>query len=388
VLVYLWISIAPAGQDAELAYADAFFNQKEYDKAARHYGWFVKKYRIGPRVGMASYRLGTINLNANDYAAATVNFELASREADSPEIRYQAKYFNARCLQLIQKEDLALSLYDQLIRSNPGPETNHFKEKSILETARIQAARGENEKAQQHFKTLIDSATTNTVREEAIVRSGLVSVESGKIEQGEITLKHAGKFGKDSPWKSLAEVGALSIAYAKKDYDRVVSIYSSGTILSSAGEYRPRVLVMVADAFRAKGDNKAAARLYTLVEARYPNTESGVEAGYRKLTIIYKSNKGSLPTEVEKYATKLRLRDVNHVYIDKAYLLLGEWHFFQAEKGIQRKDGKYANDQYRLAAETYLKIRDVNIAAELVPTMLFHQSWAGLEAGDVIAGAQ
>lgn len=348
----------------------------------------VEKYRRGSKVADASYRLGILNFNAEDFDNAVMDFELASREADSPKVKYQAKYFNARSLQKLGKTDLALALYDQLIRTNPGTDTNHFQEKSALETARIFSDRGDLEAAREHYRTLIETATTRSIREEAIVRSGLAEVTNGNIQEGEKILKNASTFHKDSPWKSLAQVGALFAAYAKKEYGRVVAIYSSGNIISAAGEYRPKVLLMVADAFRAEGDAKAAERLYTLVEGRYSAGDSGIVAGYRRLSLLYHTNGSNVPSAVESFIESVRLREPGSDYIDKAYMMLAEWHFFQAEKGVSRKDRAFAETQYREAAKVYQKIRLDRVDEDLVPTLLYHQCWASMESGDTVVGAK
>ncbi|MDF1812016.1 MAG: tetratricopeptide repeat protein [Verrucomicrobiales bacterium] len=425
VMVVCIAAFVSGDEEPDMAYADLLFKRKEFTRAAQQYQDYVDRYpysgkiqnarfrlgesyeaagrqskaleafqklidvhRTGVKVGEASFRLGLIKFNNKNYSDAVIDFERASRELEELPGKYQAKYYNARSLQLIDKTGLALALYDQLIRTNPGEETNHFLEKSILEAANIEANLGNYEKAQDYYRKLISTATHPGIREEAVVRSGLEAVSMGHIAEGEQILKEVENFRKDSIWRNHAQIGAIFIAYAQKDYPGVVSIYSSGTVINSAGEYRPKVLLMVADAFRIKGDTKAADRLYTLVAGRYPDTESGVEAGFRRLTMQYKETGGTFPAEVKKYATALASRSPDNPYIDKAWLMLAEWHFFQAERGVALKKTAFATDQYRKAAAAYVKVREQHITPALVPAKQFHHCWASLESGDIAAGTQ
>ncbi len=425
VWLLLWFPVVAEPMVKTLEYADLLFKQKEYDKAAWQYHLFLKynpsseqaqrswfqlgesyhqagkvkearaayenlivKYHRGPLVGEASYQVGMINFQANDFSGAAVDFELASREATAGKVKYQAKFYHARSWQLLQQNDKALALFEQLIGENPDPELIHLREKSILETARIFSEKGEHEVAHRHFDTLIQTAKDDDVREEAIVRSGMAAVLSGRVAEGETILKAVGGFRSNSPWKSAAEVGALFAAFTKEDYSRVIAIYSTGAITTTAGEYRPKVLFMVAEAFRILGQEDSASRLYTLLESRYPAEKEGIEAGFRRLNTLYRSNSGKLPSAVEKYAEAVKSHAPENNHIDKAWLMLAEWHFFHAERGVKIKDLEFAKNQYQLAGVAYQKVREDLIDAKLLPTKLYHQSWAALESSDPVAGIQ
>ena len=423
----LLLSIIPArAQEKEenLKYADLLYSQEEYPKAARQYrifleehpnspnvqsGWFrlgecylqvgqipdaqktfehiVKTYQRGAYVGSSAYRLAVLNFNAKNYEGAKGYFELASREMGSPEARHEASYYHARTLQLTGKFDEALALYDKVIRDNPDPKANPFHERSLLESARIQFDKGDKEKAMNHFKKLASTATTEKIRQEAIVRGGLIASEAGNIEESEELLNEALKFPNTSPWKSLAQVGSIFNAYTRQDYSRILAIYSSGALTTTViEEYRPRMLLIVGHSFRIKKELDSAARLYSLVEARYPKTNEGLEAGYRRLQILYEQGNGSLPVAVNKYIAVVQRRNPEDPYIDMANLMKAEFHFNQAEKAVERKDANYSKRHYKEAAAAYALVREDKIKEKFHPIRLYKQGWAYLESDDLQSG--
>jgi tetratricopeptide (TPR) repeat protein len=118
------------------------------------------------------------------------------------------------------------------------------------------------------------------VKEEAIVRTGLLAAEAGQTELSEKFLNQALKFSDTSPWKNLAQIGAIFNAFAAEDYDRVIGLYQTGAF-SSPEDSRAKMLLIVGHSYRIKGDLDSALRLYALVEGKYPDRTEGSEAGYR-----------------------------------------------------------------------------------------------------------
>ncbi|MDF1755811.1 MAG: tetratricopeptide repeat protein [Verrucomicrobiales bacterium] len=409
-------------KEQNLAYADLLYSQKEYAKAARQYqifirenptspnvqsGWFrlgecylqvgqakdasttfqhiVKSFKTGAYVGSAAYRLAVLSFNAKDYNSAVTNFEIAARELTSAEAKHQATYYHARSLQFTKQFDQSLALYDKVIKSNPDPSTNPFHERSLLESARIYFDKGEKDKAKELFLTLSKTATTQTIREESIVRAGLIAAEAGQIAESEEMLNQAFRFPDTSPWKSLAQVGAIFNAYSRQDYDRVISIYGSGSLAISE-EYHAKMLLIVGHSYRIKGEANAASKIYSLLESKYPNKSEGMDAGYRKLQILHQQGTGSLPTEGRRYVERVKKINPKDPYIDTAMLMVAEFHFTQAEKGVARKDTAYAKKNYLLAANAYGEVREENIKDEFKPVRLYKQGWAYLEAGELENG--
>ncbi len=410
-------------KNENLAFADLLYSRQEYTKAAAQYqifireqpdspdiqsAWFrlgecylqvgqtedarttfshiVSTFSGGAYVGSAAYRLAVLDFNEKKYEVAGENFELAAKELASPEAKHQARYYFARSLQLTDRLDEAQAMFEQVIATDPDPKTNPFHERSLLESARIYFDQGALEDARAQFKKLAETATTPAIQEEAIVRAGLIAAEAGQVSESEDLLNRAFRFPDSSPWKSLAQVGAIFNAFAREDYDRVIAIYSSGALSATIEEYRPKMLLIVGHSFRIRRDAESASRLYSLVEAKYPTTEEGIEAGYRKLQILYQQENGALPSAVENYVRNLKGSNPENSYIDMANLMLAEFHFTQAEKGVDQKDQNYAETNYRKAAAAYAEVREENIEEKFQPIRLYKQGWAYLESGDLQNG--
>ncbi len=421
----LGVASVSHGQEKEqnLAYADLLYSQKEYAKAARQYqifiredaaspnaqsGWFrlgecylqvgqitdakttfdhiIKTFKTGAFVGSSAYRLAVLSFNAKDYPAAEKQFAIAAKELTAADAKHQAKYYHARSLQLNKKLDPALALYDEVIRSNPNMQENPFLERSLLETARIFSDKGEKDKAGETFRKLASTAITTEVKEEAIVRGGMIAWELGKTEESEQLLDQAFRFPNTSPWKSLAQVGAIFNAFSRKDYRRVTAIYGSGALNTTIEEYRPKMLLIVGHSYRMTGEADAASRLYSLVESRYPDTEEGLEAGFRKLQILHETKNGALPSMANRFISKVSKTKPEHQFLDMAQLMKAEYHFAEAEKGAARKDKRYAQTNYRAAADAYGEVREQNVKEKFHSLRLYKRGWAYLEAGELQDG--
>ena len=146
----------------------------------------------------------------------------------------------------------------------------------MLESARLHFELGDTELSLERFKELADTASTKEFKEEAVVRGGLLAAEAGDAEASEELLNRALKFSDTSPWKALAQVGAMFNAFAREDYERVVALYNLGAY-TPPDESRAKMLLIVAHSYRLMNNLEPALRLYTLVEAKYPRQKEGVE---------------------------------------------------------------------------------------------------------------
>ena len=191
---------APEAQPAQvedvLEYADMLFSREQYGIAAQQYqifireqpnspnqqiAWFrlgecylkvnqeadaektfnflINQYRRGPFVGSAAYRLAIMRLDKKDYRNALAYFKIAKDELTNPEVKLQAKYYCARCLQLTQQNKQALAQFEAVIKAAPKEE-NPFHERAMLESARLHFELGDTELALERFKELADTAST------------------------------------------------------------------------------------------------------------------------------------------------------------------------------------------------------------------------------------
>ena len=208
----------PAQVENALEYADMLFSREQYGFAAQQYQVFIKEqpnspnlqiawfrlgecylkvsqeadaeltfnflinqYRRGPFVGSAAYRLAIMRLDKKEYRNALAYFKIAKDELTNPEVKLQAQYYYARCLQLTQQNKQALVQFEAVTKAAPK-EKNPFLERAMLESARLHFELGDTELSLERFKELADTASTKEFKEEAIVRGGLLAAEAGDAE--------------------------------------------------------------------------------------------------------------------------------------------------------------------------------------------------------------
>jgi len=434
VTVLLLFSVSPlaaqpspaTGEEKEdvLAYADLLFSQKQYALAARQYqifvrdfpdsrniqsAWFrlgecyhnvgqdddatttfnyvINQFKTGPFAGAAAYRLAVVRFNANDYRNALAYFQIAAEEMTNPSAKLQARFYYARSLQLTQQAEKALAQYELVMRAGDDPETNPYYERCLLETARLNFDLGDTDKALERFEILAEEAKTKEFREEALVRGGLLAAEAGKPEVSEKFLDQALRFSDTSPWKSLAQVGAIFNAFSREDYDKVIGIYNAGAY-DAPEESRPKMLLVVGHAFRLKDDLESAVRLYSLVEGKYGDRPEGAEAGYRKLQILHQQGNEVLGEAARHYIEKQRAMDPTSSFIDMAHLMKAEWHFNKAETAAGGAGSEYAKRNYQSAAESYAQVRDANVEERFHEIRVYKQGWSEVESGRYREGIQ
>lgn len=410
-----------AGVEDVLAYADLLFSREQFGLAAQQYqvfiqenpdsgnlqiAWFrlgecylkvnqvedanttfnylINQFKRGPFVGSAAYRMAVLRFNDKDYRNALAYFKVAKDELTNEEAKLQARFYHARSLQLTQQAKEALAGFEEIIKAKPAAE-NPFYERASLESARLAFELGDTAKALEQFKSLAETATTQEIKEEAIVRGGLLAAEAGQTEASEELLNAALRFSDTSPWKNLAQVGAIFNAFTREDYDRVVALYNTGAY-SAPDESRAKMLLIVGHSFRLKGDLDSAARLYSLVEGKYPDQTEGIEAGYRRLQILHQQSDPMLPEVATRFAQKQRQIDPDSVYIDMAWLMKAEWHFIQAENSASGSGSDFAKKHFGDAAEAYKQVRLDNIDEKYRETALYKTGWSQVESGDLQEG--
>lgn len=370
---------SPNLQAAWFRLGECYLKVNQVNDAVTTFNFLVNQYKRGAFVGSAAYRLAVLRFNEKDYRNAVAFFKVAKDELEDPAAKLQAQFYFARSLQLTSQAREALANYEQVLAAKPAAE-NPFHERGLLESARLLYDLGDKEKAMVRFQTLATSATTPEFKEEAIVRAGLLAAESGQPDLSETLLGEALKFSADSPWKALAQTGAIFNAFSRGEHERVIALYNTGQTDANQNESRAKMLLVVGHSFRIQGDLESALRLYSLVEAKYPNDPEGIEAGYRKLQLLHQQENPSLPAAAKAFAEKQRRIDPNSSFIDMAWLMAAEWHFAQAENSASGSGSEFAKKHYGDAAANYRKVRPDKVDQKYEEARLYKQGWAEIES--------
>lgn len=379
----IFIQEQPQSPNLQIAWfrlGECYLKAGQEPDAVTSFNYLVKTYKKGAFVGSGAYRLAVLRYNAGDFENALLYFKIAKDELTADEAKLQARYYYARSLQLTKKSKEALTEFNEVL-SSKLLEKNPFYERCLLETARLSFDLGDTEGALKKFETLAETAKTREIKEEAIVRGGLLASEVGQVELSEKLLDQALRFSDTSPWKSLAQVGAIFNAFTAEDYKKVVGLYNTGAY-NTPNESRAKLLLIVGHSYRILGDLEAALRLYSIVEGKFPDQKEGIEAGYRKLQILHQTGDNLLPEFAARFADKQRKVDPESSFIDMAYLMKAEWHFNQADTSASGPGSEFAIKHYQDAASAYEKVRADKIDEKYLEARLYKQGWSEIESGN------
>lgn len=403
-----------------LTYADLLYSQEQYPLAARQYqvflkqhpqspnvqiAWFrlgecylkvgqsedaektfdyvAKAFRTGPFAGSAAYRLAVMRFNAKKFDEALAYFKIASENITDAKVKVEATYHLAVCLKTKGQNQEALTAFQDVVKA-PVPE-NPFKERAKLEIARLTFDAGDTAKAFSVFEDLANSTENAEIKLEALARAGLLAADLGETKKSENYLARVQKIQGDSPWKSLAKTGLIFNHFAKEEYDKVIGIYTQGS-LDLPEDMRPKTLLIVGHSYRLSGNQQAAIETYGIVEKEYRKTPAGAEAGYRRLQCFHQEGDAGFPIYAERYVEQQRAIDPGSDFIDLTLLMQAEWHFARAQTLEARGQMDDVVSQYASAAAAYGMVRTKNIPEKYYEPRLYKMGWSQIEAGALTEG--
>lgn len=379
----IFIREQPRSPNLQIAWfrlGECYLKAGQEADAVTSFNFLITTYKKGAFVGSGAYRLAVLRYNAGDFENALKYFKIARDELTAEEAKLQARYYYARSLQLTKNNKEALAEFNIVLEAVPK-ENNLFYDRCLLETARLSFDLGDTEGALKKFVILSETASTQEIKEEAIVRGGLLASEVGQVELSEKLLNQALRFSDTSPWKSLAQVGAIFNAFTAEDYQKVVGLYNTGAY-NTPNESRAKLLLIVGHSYRILGDLESSLRLYSIVEGKFSDQKEGIEAGYRKLQILHQTGDKLLPEFASRFADKQREVDPESSFIDMAYLMKAEWHFNQADNSASGPGSEFAIKHYKDAATAYKRVRVDKIDEKYHEARLYKQGWSEIESGD------
>ena len=394
----------------QLDYANALFSRKLYDLAVPEYEKYLGQYPGVPGrasayfylaecyralnrggaartsfqsvldnygesefAGPASYGVAENLFNQKEYGEALSFFHRAAGKSKEPALALSARYFEARCLENVDRKDEAQNIYQQVAEvKNPNP----YRDDARLAAGSIALARGRKADAFRNYEALANETEKPALKAEATVRAGMVAVDLQQTEKGKIDKAMAEKAlsllqkGRSLPeagrWRAVAEVGLLRLQYQSGQYEKVLAEYKSGQE-QIPEEVRAEMMLIVGNSQRQLGHTKEADDVYRQIIAKYPDREEAKDAQYQRLINFYNSNAPTLLAEVEEYLKS----NPTPERADRAKLL-------QAERFY--KEQKFAE-----AAPIYAELRASRLSPKLRAESAYKLGWCFVQLKD---GAQ
>ena len=404
-------AVAPVNEEPpdqrQLEYANGLFSRKLYDLAVPEYERFLGQYpaaagRAGAFfylgqcyralnkpaaartsfqsildnhgesefAGPAAYGIAEVLFTQKDFGGALALFHRAAAKSKEAPLALSARYFEARCLENLDKKDEALGVYQQVIDTkNPNP----YREDARLAAGTIALSRGRKADAFRNYEALANETEKGALKAEATVRAGMVAVDLMQPEKGKIdkamgekamsllqkgrTLPEAGR------WHGIAEVGLLRLQYQAGQFDKLIAEYHRGQS-EIPEEVRPEMMLIVGNSQRQLGHTKEADEVYRQLIAKYPAREETKDAQYQRLINFYNADAPSLMTEIDDYLKT----NPTPERADQAKLLKAE-HFY--------KVGNFA-----AAVPIYEQLRASQLSPRLRAESAYKLGWCFVQLKD------
>lgn len=392
----------------QIDYANGLFTRKLYDLAIPEYQKYLDDFRGGPGTanayfslgecyrnlhraanartsfqkvlsdypesefaGPAAYALGEMAFTDKDYAAALPFFHRSGAKSKASAVALSARYFEARCLEALERKDEACEIYAQVADVK---DANPYREDARRTAAAIALARGRKTDALRHYEALATEAEKPALRAEATVRAGLIATELQQPEKGKIDKAMADKAvallqrGRSMPeagrWRVLAQVGLLRLQYQLGQYAQVLADYKK--IQSQIpDEARAEAMLFAANSQRQLGHTAEADALYREIAEKYPEREEGKDARYQRLINVYNSDPSTLPPEVDAFLETNPTTE----RADQAKLLKAE--------------ALYKQQNYERAAPIYAELRASQLPAKLRAECAYKLGWCQIQRKDI-----
>ncbi|HEX4630762.1 MAG TPA: tetratricopeptide repeat protein [Chthoniobacterales bacterium] len=391
----------------QLDYANGLFSRKLFDLAAPEYEKFLGQYQGVPGrasayfylaecyralnktgaartsfqsvldnygdsefAGPAAYGVAEILFTQKDYNGALPLFHKAAAKSKEPALALSARYFEARCLENVDRKDEAQNLYQQVAETkNPNP----FREDARMAAGTIALARGRKQDAFRNYEALANETQKPALKAEATVRAGMVAVELQQTDKGKTDKAMAEKAlsllqkGRSLPeagkWRAIAEVGLLRLQYQSGTYDKVIAEYKRGE-KEIPDEVRAEMMLIVGNSHRQLGHTKEADEIYRQLIDKYPGKEEAKDAQYQRLINFYNTNAPTLLEEIDSYVASNPAPE----RADQAKLLKAE-HFY--------KEQKFAD-----AAPIYAELRASHLSPKLRAEAAYKLGWCYVQLKD------
>src|SRR5256886_2953938 len=339
--------------NAFFSLGECYRNLNKSSSARSNFQRVLNDYAESDFAGPAAYALAEMAFTQKNYADALPLFHRSAAKSKDPAVALSAHYFEARCLEALDKKDEALDIYQQVAEAkNPNP----YREDARGTAARIALARGRKADALRQYEALSNETQKPALKAEVTVRAGLVALDllqsdKGKIDKGmadkAMTLLQKGRaLNESGRWRSLAQLGIVRLQFQTGQFAALLNDYKKVQQQLSE-EMRPEVMLFAANSHRQLGHAKEAEALYAEIIQKYPGREEAKDAAFDRLLNIYNSDASTLPPEVDQYLA-------TNPPADRA----DQAKFFKAE-------ALYKQQNYPRAAPIFAELRASQLSSKL-----------------------
>jgi TolA-binding protein len=358
----------PSGRHVPLALfriGECYMNQQQMKVAETYYQEVVSRYPNSEGAPSAAYRLGAMMFNDRNFDQSARMFALCETKSTLLKVRLAASFNKARAYQMLgdtKRQVAALNAVVSVKTDNP------YREPALLSLGTVLLAEDKKTEALPLFLDLIQASKDNATISEACVKAGVLLGELERPDEAVPLFERALKIGETtSAARGIALVGVVQALFAKGNYDGVISNYNQNASVLPEGETRPKMLLLVGNAYRMKRSYARAVEVYLMIEQSNPESDQAFEAGYWKLYCFYLLDDKDLVEFATAFITRHSDKRASHEFLNLARLIRADFHFNK--------------QNYADAASSFQDVSIEKLTPKLQPGTLFNKGWAQAESG-------
>jgi TolA-binding protein len=323
----------------------------------------LNDYAEGEFAGPSAYGVAEILFNQKDYDAALPLFHRAGAKIKASSLALSAHYFEARCLENMNRKNEARDIYQQV---SEAKDPNPYREDSRLALAAILLANGRKSEALKQYEALANETQKASLKAEAMVRAGMIAVElqrSDKVkidnamtEKAAALLQKGRALPEAGRWKAIAAVGLLRLQYQAGEFAQVIADYKRGQD-QIPEDVRAEMMLLLGNSQRQLGHYKEAEDIYRQIADKYPSSDEAKDAQYQRLISLYSANDAGLGEAIDEFIKN----DPTGERADQARLLKAE--------------ALYKEHDYVAAAPLYAGLRDSQLSPKLRAESAYKLGW-------------
>lgn len=338
---------------------------KSQDEYQRCYREVVDRYPKSEAAPNAAYWLGVIAYNSQDYKGAANYFGLCESKTDIQNVKLAAAFYKSESYAGLGDRKKQLEALKPVLAVKAD---NNFLEKALLASATILQAEGKNKEALPMLLELIKTSKDGKVQGDAGLKAAIIQTDLKKPDEAATLYDGVLKNKEASPeQQGAALVGLVSELSVKGAWDEITDLYNRNASLLPPPELRPRMLMQVGNAHRAKKNYARAIDLYDMILRFSPDHELAFEAAYWRVYCYYMLGDKRLGEFARDFVKVYGPSHKDNEFINKARLLVADQYF--------------NTQQYKQAAEEYGQINVKKLPANLQPSTWYHKGWSEAEAG-------
>jgi TolA-binding protein len=321
--------------------------------ARSSYQNLVIAFKEGEYVGPATYRLATIDFNAQNYRSAAPLFQRSVTLAKADDVRLSSLYFEALSLEKLDRRDETAPVYEDIVSISGN---NPYRDDARLALAHLAILDKHPADAFKQYEALSREATKPALQAECSLKAGLLARELNQNETAAALFTRATTLPSASAAvRADAMIAQLHLLYDTNKYRQLLDAYvDTRPALSDA--LQPEAMLLAANAQRQLGQHAKAQQVYDEIITQYPKSAQAPEARYQRIISLYASNDPNFVKEADEFVAQGNDQAENdQVRLMKADTLFKQGNFMAAAYAYNVLDGS-PNLPAKYRAETAYRL--------------------------------